>query len=35
MMESQAGERASLEMMTEVEPRRLPVRDSLSDLLGG
>ena len=34
MMESQAGERASLDMMTESEPRRLPVRDSLSDLLG-
>ena len=33
-MESQAGERASLDMMTETEPRRLPVRDSLSDLLG-
>lgn len=34
MMESQAGERATLDMMTESEPRRIPVRDSLSDLLG-
>jgi hypothetical protein len=34
MIESQAGERTSLDMMTESEPRRLPVRDSLSDLLG-
>lgn len=34
MMESQAGERATLDMMSETEPRRLPVRDSLSDLLG-
>ena len=35
-MESRAGERASLEAIAESapEPRRLPVRDSLSDILG-